>query len=106
LRSAPFLFLRQGLPWQASAILVVEQGRHCICSCAALRNKRRRRAKKSRPGDRANDTLFQRIGAFGQSNRVSGNGTTLLLAITPAQRVGWAGVKATPGQSLACVQKT
>jgi hypothetical protein len=27
----------------------------------------------------------QRIGAFGQSNRVSGNGTTLLLTITPAQ---------------------
>jgi hypothetical protein len=34
----------------------------------------------------------QRIGAFGQSNRVSGNGATLLLAITPAQRVRWAGV--------------
>jgi hypothetical protein len=34
----------------------------------------------------------QRIGAFGQSNRMSGNGTTLLLEITPAQRVGWAGV--------------
>jgi hypothetical protein len=34
----------------------------------------------------------QRIGAFGLRNRVSGNGTTLLLAITPAQRVGRAGV--------------
>ena len=52
-----------------------------------------RRAKKSRPGDRANDTPFQRIGAFSQSNRMSGNGTTRLLMITPAQRVGWAGVK-------------
>jgi hypothetical protein len=51
------------------------------------------RAKKSRHCDRANDTPLQRIGAFGPSNRVSGNGTTLLLAITPAQRVGWAGVK-------------
>jgi hypothetical protein len=50
------------------------------------------RTKKSRHGDRANDTLLQRIGAFGQSNRMSGNGTTLLLEITPAQRVGWAGV--------------
>ncbi|MFL9961327.1 hypothetical protein PQR02_09480 [Paraburkholderia sediminicola] len=36
--------------------------------------------------------VVQRIGAFGQSNRVSGNGATLLLAITPAQRVRWAGV--------------
>ncbi|MGF6814028.1 hypothetical protein OKW33_000834 [Paraburkholderia atlantica] len=52
-----------------------------------------RRAKKSRLGGRANDTSLQRIGAFGPSNRISGNGTTLLLAITPAQRVGWAGVK-------------
>ncbi|APA84453.2 hypothetical protein BJG93_02885 [Paraburkholderia sprentiae WSM5005] len=51
------------------------------------------RAKKSRLGGRANDTLLQRIGAFGQSNRISGNGTTLLLAITPAQRVGLAGEK-------------
>jgi hypothetical protein len=51
------------------------------------------RAKKSRHGDRANDTPLQRIGAFGQSNRMSGNGPTLLLAITPTQRVGWAGVK-------------
>jgi hypothetical protein len=50
------------------------------------------RTKKSRHGDRANDTLLQRIGAFGQSNRMSGNGTTLLLEITPAQRVGGAGV--------------
>ncbi|MBB5406534.1 hypothetical protein HDG34_000449 [Paraburkholderia sp. HC6.4b] len=51
------------------------------------------RAKKSRLGGRANDTSLQRIGAFGSSNRISGNGTTLLLAITPAQRIGWAGVK-------------
>ncbi|MBB5506239.1 hypothetical protein [Paraburkholderia atlantica] len=52
-----------------------------------------RRAKKSRLGGRANDTSLRRIGAFGPSNRISGNGTTLLLARTPAQRVGWAGVK-------------
>ncbi|WP_233848414.1 hypothetical protein [Paraburkholderia sp. HD33-4] len=51
------------------------------------------RAKKSRLGGRANDTPLQRIGASGQSNRMSGNGATLLLTITPAQRVGWAGVK-------------
>jgi hypothetical protein len=29
---------------------------------------------------------IERIGAFGQSNRVSGNGTTLLLTVTPAKR--------------------
>jgi hypothetical protein len=50
-------------------------------------------AKKSRRDGRANDTPLQRIGAFGQSNRRSGNGTTLLLAVTLAQRVGRAGVK-------------
>ncbi|MBC8751371.1 MULTISPECIES: hypothetical protein [Paraburkholderia] len=52
-----------------------------------------KRAKKSRLDGRANDTPLQRIGAFGQSNRICGNGTTLLLAITPTQHVGWAGVK-------------
>jgi hypothetical protein len=52
------------------------------------------RSKKN-PGCFAGQTIRgQRIGAFGQSNRVSGNGTTLLLAITPAQRVRCAGVRA------------
>jgi hypothetical protein len=62
------------------------------------------RAKKSRHGGRANDTPLQRIGAFGQSNRMSGNGTTLLLAITPAQRVRWAGVKGDAGRAARRVE--
>jgi len=75
-RSAPFLFVRQAM-----------------------------RAKKSRHGGRANDTPLQRIGAFGQSNRMSGNGTTtLLLTITPAQRVGWAGVKDDAGRAARRVE--
>ncbi|SIT44099.1 hypothetical protein BN2475_460061 [Paraburkholderia ribeironis] len=37
--------------------------------------------------------VIQRIGALGQSNRASGNGTTLLLAVTPAQRVSCAGAR-------------
>jgi hypothetical protein len=50
-------------------------------------------APKKIPATFAGQTIrVQRIGAFGQSNRVSGNGTTLLLTITPAQRVCCAGV--------------
>jgi hypothetical protein len=49
---------------------------------------------KKNPGHFAGQTIrVERIGAFGQSNRVSGNGTTLLLAVTPAQRVSCAGAE-------------
>jgi len=49
-------------------------------------DKRKNKGRKKPglpPGKRY---AIERIGAFGQSNRVSGNGTTLLLTVTPAKR--------------------